>query len=98
MSATMIAILLGLWLIGVVTSYTFGGFLHLLFLLALIVFAISIIRDRRVAAFPEIASEIHLNTVDVINNWISERRENNRLDKVFSAARILAWRSPHPQI
>ena len=50
MSATMIAILLGLWLIGVVTSYTFGGFLHLLFLLALIVFAISIIRDRRVAA------------------------------------------------
>ena len=51
-----------------------------------------------IIAIPEIASEIHLNTVDVINNWISERRENNRLDKVFSAARILAWRSPHPQI
>jgi hypothetical protein len=46
----MIAILLSLWLIGIVTSYTFGGFLHLLFLLALIVFAISVIRDRRVAA------------------------------------------------
>ena len=45
----MIAILLGLWLIGVVTSYTFGGFLHLLFLFALIVFAISVIRDRRIA-------------------------------------------------
>ena len=51
-----------------------------------------------IIAIPEIANEIHLNTVDVINNWISERRENNRLDKVFSAARILAWRSPHPQI
>jgi hypothetical protein len=50
MSAAMIAILLSLWLIGIVTSYTFGGFLHLLFLLALIVFAISVIRDRRVAA------------------------------------------------
>jgi len=50
MSTVMIATLLSLWLIGVVTSYTLGGFLHLLFLLALIVFAISVIRDRRVAA------------------------------------------------
>jgi len=50
-----------------------------------------------IIAIPEIANEIHLNTVDVINNWISERRENNRLEKVFSAARILAWKSPHPQ-
>jgi hypothetical protein len=50
-----------------------------------------------IIAIPEIANEIHLNTVDVINNWISERRENNRLEKVFSAASILAWKSPHPQ-
>jgi len=50
-----------------------------------------------IIAIPEIANEIRLNTVDVINNWISERRENNRLEKVFSAARILAWKSPHPQ-
>jgi len=50
-----------------------------------------------IIAIPEIANEIHLNTVDVINNWISERRETSRLEKVFSAARILAWKSPHPQ-
>jgi len=50
-----------------------------------------------IIAIPEIANEIHLNTVDVINNWISERHENNRLEKVFSATRILAWKSPHPQ-
>ena len=51
-----------------------------------------------IVAIPEIANEIHLNTVDVIDNWIRERRANSRLEKIFSAASILAWKSPHTQI
>jgi hypothetical protein len=49
MSVAMIVILLGLWLVGVVTAHTFDGFLHLFFVLALGVFIISLITDRRVA-------------------------------------------------
>jgi hypothetical protein len=37
---TVCAILVVLWLIGLVTSYTLGGFIHLLLVLAIIVLAI----------------------------------------------------------
>jgi hypothetical protein len=45
---TIFAILLILWLLGMVSSYTLGGFLHILLVLALIVAVISIIQGRRV--------------------------------------------------
>jgi len=35
-----------LWLIGVVSSYTLGGFIHLLLVLALVVMLIRIIQGR----------------------------------------------------
>jgi len=46
---TIIVILLVLWLLGVVSSYTIGGFIHLLLVLALVVLLINIIGGRRTA-------------------------------------------------
>ena len=40
-------VLLILWLLGVVTSYTLGGFIHVLLLLALATVLIRIIQGRR---------------------------------------------------
>jgi hypothetical protein len=46
---TIFVILLVLWLVGVVSSYTIGGFIHLLLVLALVVLLINIIGGRRTA-------------------------------------------------
>ena len=46
---TIFVILLVLWLLGLVTSYTFGGFIHILLVVALAVALIQIISGRRVA-------------------------------------------------
>lgn len=43
---TIAAILLILWLLGVVTSYTIGGFIHLLLVIAIIVVLIRLIQGR----------------------------------------------------
>ncbi len=42
-------ILFVLWLLGVVTSYTMGGFIHLLLVLALIALVFQLITGRRAA-------------------------------------------------
>jgi hypothetical protein len=44
---TIFVILLVLWLLGVVSSYTLGGFIHLLLFLAVVVLLIRIIEGRR---------------------------------------------------
>jgi len=44
---TIFVILLVLWLLGVVSSYTLGGFIHLLLVLAIVVLLIRIIEGRR---------------------------------------------------
>ena len=44
---TIFVILVVLWLLGVVSSYTIGGFIHLLLVLALVVLLINIIGGRR---------------------------------------------------
>jgi len=40
-------ILLVLWLLGVVTSYTMGGFIHILLVIAIAMVLIRIIQGRR---------------------------------------------------
>jgi hypothetical protein len=45
---TIFIILLVMWLLGMITSYTLGGFIHLLLLVALVVLAIDLIQGRRV--------------------------------------------------
>ncbi len=44
---TIFVILLVLWLLGVVTSYTLGGFIHLLLVVALVILLIQLITGRR---------------------------------------------------
>ena len=44
---TIFVILLVLWLVGVVSSYTLGGFIHLLLLIALVVLVLQLISGRR---------------------------------------------------
>jgi asparagine N-glycosylation enzyme membrane subunit Stt3 len=43
---TIFVILLVLWLLGMVTSYTLGGFIHLLLVIAVVVVLIRIIQGR----------------------------------------------------
>jgi hypothetical protein len=44
---TIFVILLVLWLLGLVTSYTLGGFIHILLVIAVIVIVIQLLQGRR---------------------------------------------------
>ena len=46
---TVFVVLLVLWLLGVVSSYTLGGFIHILLLLALITLIFNLVTGRRSA-------------------------------------------------
>ena len=46
---TIFVILLILWLVGLVSSYTLGGFIHLLLVAAVIVLILQLISGRRAA-------------------------------------------------
>jgi hypothetical protein len=43
---TIFVILLVLWLLGMITSYTLGGFIHILLVLAIVVILIRVIQGR----------------------------------------------------
>ena len=45
---TIFMVLLVLWILGLVTSYTMGGFIHILLVLAVVAFLIQMIQGRRV--------------------------------------------------
>jgi len=45
---TIFVILLVLWLLGLVTSYTLGGFIHILLVIAVVVLVIQLVQGRRV--------------------------------------------------
>jgi hypothetical protein len=49
MLGTIAVILLVLWLLGVVTSYTLGGFIHVLLVIAIIPFVVRLIQGKPVA-------------------------------------------------
>jgi hypothetical protein len=44
---TIFVVLLALWLLGLVTSYTMGGFIHLLLAVAIILILYRLIQGRR---------------------------------------------------
>ncbi len=48
MLETIAIILLVLWLLGMVSSYTIGGFIHILLVVAIVIFLIRIIQGRKV--------------------------------------------------
>ncbi len=45
---TIFVILVVLWLLGIVTSYTMGGFIHILLVLAVVVLVIRLLQGRSV--------------------------------------------------
>jgi len=47
MLETIFVILLVLWLLGMVTSYTLGGFIHILLILAIVAIVVRVIQGRR---------------------------------------------------
>jgi hypothetical protein len=45
---TVVVVLVVLWLLGLATSYTLGGLIHVLFLIAVVVVLVRVIQGRRV--------------------------------------------------
>ncbi|MGD1045117.1 MAG: lmo0937 family membrane protein [Bacteroidota bacterium] len=45
---TIAVILIVLWLLGIVTSYTMGGFIHVLLVIAIVVVLLRVIRGRNI--------------------------------------------------
>ena len=45
---TLFVVLLVLWFLGVVSSYTLGGFIHILLVIALIAVVLQLVQGRRV--------------------------------------------------
>ena len=45
---TIFVVLMVLWLLGVVTSYTLGGFIHLLLIVAVVLAVLQVLQGRRV--------------------------------------------------
>lgn len=44
---TIFVVLLVLWFLGLVTSYTLGGFIHILLVLAIVTFLIRVIQGQK---------------------------------------------------
>ncbi len=47
MLETIVVILIILWLLGLVTSYTMGGLIHILLVIAIVVILLRVIQGRR---------------------------------------------------
>jgi len=45
---TIFVILLVLWILGIVSSYTLGGYIHILLIIAIVVLLIRLIEGRRI--------------------------------------------------
>ena len=45
---TIVVVLIALWLLGLVTSYTMGGLIHVLLVIAIIVVLVRVIQGRKV--------------------------------------------------
>ena len=48
MLTTIAIILIALWLLGIVTSYTLGGFIHILLVVAVIMILVRLIRGQNI--------------------------------------------------
>jgi hypothetical protein len=48
MLETIAVILIALWLLGLVSAYTMGGFIHILLVAAIVVILVRVIQGRRI--------------------------------------------------
>lgn len=46
---TIAVVLILLWLLGLVTSYTLGGFIHILLVIAIVIILVRVIKGERIA-------------------------------------------------
>jgi hypothetical protein len=46
---TIAVVMIALWLLGLVTSYTMGGLIHVLLVIAIIMVLVNVIQGRKVA-------------------------------------------------
>lgn len=46
----------------------------------------------------KIESEIRLKVIKVVKDWITERHENSRIEKLFSENNILNWKITTPKL
>ena len=49
MLMTLAIVLLVLWLLGLVSAYTMGGFIHVLLVIAVVLFLVQVIQGRKIA-------------------------------------------------
>jgi len=49
MLSTLLIVLLILWLLGTVSSYTMGGLIHILLVVAVVLFVVRVLQGRRLA-------------------------------------------------
>jgi hypothetical protein len=49
MLMTLAIVLLVLWLLGLVSAYTMGGFIHVLLVIAIVLFLVQVIQGRKIA-------------------------------------------------
>jgi hypothetical protein len=47
---TFAVVLIVLWLLGLVSAYTMGGFIHLLLVVAIVVVLVQVIQGRRISS------------------------------------------------
>ena len=45
---TIAVVLLIMWVLGLVSSYTMGGFIHILLIVAVVLFLVQVIQGRRI--------------------------------------------------
>ena len=45
---TILVVLVVLWLLGIVTSYTLGGFIHILLVVAVVILIFRLVSGRRI--------------------------------------------------
>ena len=48
MLETIAVLLIILWALGLVTAYTLGGFIHILLVIAIVIFLLRVIQGRRI--------------------------------------------------
>ena len=46
---TLAIVLIVLWLLGLVSAYTMGGFIHVLLVVAVVLFLVQVIQGRKIA-------------------------------------------------
>jgi hypothetical protein len=49
MLQTLAVVLIALWLLGLVSSYTMGGFIHVLLVVAIVLVLVRLVQGRRLA-------------------------------------------------